>query len=87
MGLTSNSDELDDELVEKVLEFAKEGVTKKDIMERFSLSRPRVRRLTAELVNKDLLREHVSINLFLTTARGNIYLTKMRSKRKPSKLL
>ena len=45
----------DDRLVEAVLKLAKEGVTKKTIMDRLGMSRPRVRRFTAELVNKDLL--------------------------------
>jgi hypothetical protein len=88
MALPSNSDEHDDKLVEKVLEFAKEGVTKKDIMEKFSLSlpRPRLRRLAADLVNKVFLGQHVSSNLLMTTARGNIHLRKISSKRQPSKL-
>jgi predicted transcriptional regulator len=73
-------------LVEKVLEFAKDGVTKKDIMEKFNLSRPIVRRLTAELVGKDLLRQHVSLNLLVTTARGNVYLKRVRSRKQNSKL-
>jgi hypothetical protein len=80
--LTSNSDGLAD----KILEFAKQGVTKKDIMEKFSLSGPRVRRLTADLVNKGFLSQYVSSNLLMTTARGNIYLRKISSKRQPSKL-
>ncbi|HEY7108252.1 MAG TPA: CBS domain-containing protein [Nitrososphaeraceae archaeon] len=68
---------------EQILELAKEGVTKKDIMLKLSLSRPRVRRLTAELVNKDLLRYHATLNSFMTTARGHSYL-KRESKSKPS---
>lgn len=77
---------LDNGLVEKVLEFAKDGVTKKDIMEKFNLSRPIVRRLTAELVGKDLLRQHVTVNLLVTTARGNVYLKRVRSRKQNSKL-
>jgi predicted HTH transcriptional regulator len=79
---TSNSDKLAD----KILEFAKEGVTKKDIMDKFALSRPRVRRLTADLVNKGFLSQHVSSNLLMTTARGNIHLRKISSKRQSSNL-
>jgi len=76
----------DDTLVDEVLKLAKEGVTKKTIMDKFGMSRPRVRRFTAELVNKDLLRYHMASKSFMTTAKGNIYLSKMNSKKSSSKL-
>ena len=76
----------DDRLVEAVLKLAKEGVTKKTIMDRLGMSRPRVRRFTAELVNKDLLSYHTTLKSFMTTARGNIYLSKVNSKRSSSNL-
>ena len=69
-----------------MLKLAKEGVTKKTIMDKFGMSRPRVRRFTAELVNKDLLRYHMASKSFMTTAKGNIYLSKMNSKKSSSKL-
>ena len=55
-------------------------------MEKFNLSRPIVRRLTAELVGKDLLRQHVTVNLLVTTARGNVHLKRVRSRKQNSKL-
>jgi CBS domain-containing protein/predicted transcriptional regulator len=69
---------------EQILELAKEGVTKKGIVLKLGLSRPSVRRLTAELVNKDLLRYHATLNSFMTTARGHLYLKKLESIPKPS---
>ena len=84
--ITTLPSKLDNGLVEKVLEFAKDGVTKKDIMEKFNLSRPIVRRLTAELVGKDLLRQQVSLNLLVTTARRNEYLKGVPSRKQKSKL-
>ena len=84
--ITTFPPKLDNGLVEKVLEFAKGGVTKKDIMEKFNVSRPMVRRLTAELVGKDLLRQQVPLNLLVTTARGNVYLKRVRSRKQNSKL-
>jgi CBS domain-containing protein/predicted transcriptional regulator len=68
-----------DNLVQQILELAREGATKKDIMLKLGLSRPRVRRITAELTNKDLLRYHVTLNSFMTTARGHLYLRKLKS--------
>jgi CBS domain-containing protein len=74
-------------LVENVLEFAKEGATKKNIMDKFNLSRPRVRMLTAELVNRDLLSYHMPLKSFMTTAKGTIYLRrKISSKKQSSKI-
>jgi predicted transcriptional regulator len=70
----------------EILRLAAKGATKKTIMDNFSLSRPQLRRLTADLVNKDLLRYHQSLRLFMTTARGHIYLKK-KSDEIPSVLL
>lgn len=55
---------------------AKEGIRKKDIIDRFSLSGPQVRRITAELVSKDLLRYHDFMRSYMTTAKGILYLKK-----------
>jgi predicted transcriptional regulator len=55
---------------------AKEGIRKKDIIDRFSLSEPQVRRITAELVSKDLLRYHDAMRSYMTTAKGILYLKK-----------
>jgi nucleotide-binding universal stress UspA family protein len=55
---------------------AKEGIRKKDIIDRFSLSGPQVRRITAELVSKDLLRYHDVMRSYMTTAKGILYLKK-----------
>jgi hypothetical protein len=41
-------------------------------MDKFILSQPRVRRFTAELVRKDLLRPQVSLNLLVTTRGVNV---------------
>ena len=65
-----------DTLISDILKIATKGVTKKQIMEDFSWSRPQLRRLTAELLSKDLLRYHQSIGLLMTSAKGNLYLKK-----------
>jgi nucleotide-binding universal stress UspA family protein/predicted transcriptional regulator len=75
-----------DRLIEKVLEFAKEGATKKNIVDKFGLSRSMMRRLTAELIDKDLLRYHEPISSFMTSAKGINYLRKLSSKRPHSHL-
>lgn len=69
-----------DTLINDILEIAAKGVTKKQIMNDFSLSRPQLRRLTAELLSKDLLRYHQSLGLLMTSAKGNIYLKKTAPK-------
>lgn len=65
-----------DTLINDILKIATNGVTKKQIMVDFSLSRPQLRRLTAELLSKDLLRYHQSLGLLMTSAKGNLYLKK-----------
>lgn len=64
---------------------AKEGIRKKDIIDRFSLSGPQVRRITAELVSKDLLRYHDAMRSYMTTAKGILYLR--RKSDRPKKIL
>ncbi len=64
---------------------AKEGIRKKDIIDRFSLSGPQVRRITAELVSKDLLRYHDAMRSYMTTAEGILYLK--RKSDRPKKIL
>jgi CBS domain-containing protein len=65
-----------DRLINDILEMGTKGVTKQQIMDYFSLSRPQLRRLTAELVGKDLLRYNQNSGLLMTSARGNVYLKK-----------
>jgi len=75
-----------DTLVNNILEIATKGVTKKQIMDDFSLSKPQLRRLTTELLSKDLLRYHQKLGLFMTSAKGNIYLKKNAPKILPVSL-
>ena len=67
-----------DRLIREILEAATKGVSKKAIVENFSLSKPQLRRLTAELISKDLLRYHRG--LLVTSARGNTFLRKTADK-------
>ena len=60
--------------------FAKEGATKKNIIDKFKLSRSMIRRLTAESIDKDLLRYHEPISSFMTSAKGINYLRKLTRK-------
>jgi hypothetical protein len=61
------------------------GIRKKDIIDRFSLSEPQVRRIAAELVSKDLLRYHHALRSYMTTAKGILYLR--RKSDVPQKIL
>src|ERR1041384_4761316 len=73
---TSDTLQVYDSLINDILKVATSGVTKKQIMEDFSLSKPQLRRLTAELLSKDLLRYHQSLCLLMTSAKGNLYIKK-----------
>lgn len=68
-----------DRIVRQILEISAAGVSKKKVMERFSLSGVKLRRLIAELQSKDLLRYHHTLGLFVTSAKGNIYLKKLHN--------
>jgi nucleotide-binding universal stress UspA family protein/predicted transcriptional regulator len=72
-------------IVREILTLAREGIRKKAIIDRFSLSGPQVRRITAELVGKDLLRYHDTMRSYMTTAKGIVYLK--RKSDEPHKIL
>jgi nucleotide-binding universal stress UspA family protein/predicted transcriptional regulator len=74
-----------DRIVREILTLAKEGIRKKAIIDRLSLSGPQVRRITAELVSKDLLRYHDAMRSYMTTAKGIVYLK--RKSDEPHKIL
>lgn len=72
-------------IVREILTLAREGIRKKAIIDRLSLSGPQVRRITAELVSKDLLRYHDVMRSYMTTAKGIVYLK--RKSDEPHKIL
>ena len=74
-----------DRIVREILTLAKEGIRKKAIIDRLSLSGPQVRRIAAELVSKDLLRYHDVMRSYMTTAKGIVYLK--RKSDEPHKIL
>jgi predicted transcriptional regulator len=57
-----------------ILSLAKEGASKKEIAEALSMSDQQLRRLTAELVDKDMLRLDAKKGIFLTTDKGHVFL-------------
>jgi predicted transcriptional regulator len=57
-----------------ILSLAKEGASKKEIAEALSMSDQQLRRLTAELVDKGMLRLDAKKGIFLTTDKGHVFL-------------
>jgi predicted transcriptional regulator len=57
-----------------ILSLAKEGASKKEIAEALSMSDQQLRRLTAELVDKDMRRLDAKKGIFLTTDKGHVFL-------------
>ena len=57
-----------------ILSLAKEGASKKEIAEALSMSDQQLRRLTAELVDKDMLRLDAKKGILLTTDKGHVFL-------------
>jgi hypothetical protein len=61
-----------DRIVREILTLGREGVNKKTIIDKLSLSEPLVRKITAELVNKDLLRYHRHIEIIYDHSKRNL---------------
>ena len=65
-----------DRLVREILVLGKEGISKKTIIDKLSLSEQQIRRITADLVNRGLLRYQDALRSYITTAKGILYLEK-----------
>jgi predicted transcriptional regulator len=61
-------------LYTSILSIAKEGASKKEIAEALSISDQQLRRLTAELVDKGMVRLDAKKGIFLTTDKGHVFL-------------
>jgi|GEM_PF-4561163 len=57
-----------------ILSLGKEGASKKEIAEALSMSDQQLRRLTAELVDKGMLRLDAKKGILLTTDKGHVFL-------------
>ena len=71
----------------KILELAIKPINKKKILKELSLSHQRVRRYTAELVDKGLLHYDEKNGNFIRTERGNTYLMKLTSNKSDNMML
>lgn len=63
-----------------ILSIAKEGASKKEIAEALSMSHQQLRRLTAELVDKGMLRLEAKKGVLLTTDKGHAFLQNKKSR-------
>ena len=78
--MTAETDKNDDEIYASILSFAKEGASKKDIRAALSISHQQLRRLGAELVDRDMLCLDVKKCVFFTTDKGHIFLQSRRAR-------
>jgi predicted transcriptional regulator len=80
--MTAQTDKNDDrdDIYASILSFAKEGASKKDIADALSISYQQLRRLTAELVDRDMLRLDVKKRVFLTTYKGHVFLQSRKAR-------
>lgn len=72
--MTSKSDKNGDDIYASILSIAKEGASKKQIAQALSISNQQLRRLTAELVDRGMLRIDLKNQRFVTTDKGHIFL-------------
>jgi predicted transcriptional regulator len=62
------------EVVLEILEASRNGITNREIMNKFQLSHVQLRRCLAELIDKRLLHYDELQHLYITTDRGIIYI-------------
>jgi predicted transcriptional regulator len=63
-----------DDIYVSILSIAKEGASKKEIAETLSMSYQQLRRFSAELVDRGMLRPDTKKRVFVTTDKGHIFL-------------
>lgn len=80
--MTAQTDKNDDrdDIYASILSFTKEGASKKDIADALSISYQQLRRLTAELVDRDMLRLDVKKRVFVTTYKGHVFLQSRKAR-------
>ena len=78
--MTSKSDKNGDDIYASILSIAKEGASKKDIADALSISYQQLRRLTAELVDRDMLCLDVKKRVFVTTYKGHVFLQSRKAR-------
>ena len=64
----------DDSIYVSILSIAKEGASTKQIAQAVSMSNQQLRRLTAELVDRGMLRVDLKKHEFVTTDKGHVFL-------------
>jgi predicted transcriptional regulator len=69
-GQTKNNDDI----YASILSIAKEGASKEEIAQAFSMSYQQLGRLTAELVDRGMLRIDVKKRIFVTTDKAHVFL-------------
>jgi predicted transcriptional regulator len=69
-----------DDIYASILSTAKEGASKKEIAQALSMSYQQLRRLTAELVDRGMLRIDVKKHVFVTTDKGHVFLQNTKAR-------
>ncbi|HEY7734275.1 MAG TPA: hypothetical protein VIB07_05725 [Nitrososphaera sp.] len=64
----------DNSIYASILSKAKEGASKKEMAEALSISDQQLRRLTAELADRGMLRPDAKKRVFVTTEKGYLFL-------------
>jgi predicted transcriptional regulator len=78
--MTSQTDSNNADIYVSILSIAKEGASKKEIAEALSISYQQLRRITAELVDRGMLRIDAKKYVFVTTDKGHLFLKKRKAR-------
>lgn len=77
--MTAQTDNNDDTYA-SILSIAKEGASKKEIAQALSMSYQQLRRLSAELVDRGMLRIDLKKHVFVTTDKGYVFLQNKKAR-------
>jgi predicted transcriptional regulator len=72
--MTAQTENNNDDIYASILSIAKEGASKKEIAQALSMSYQQLRRLSAVLVDRGMLRIDLKKHVFVTTDKGYVFL-------------
>jgi predicted transcriptional regulator len=78
-SIGDDGDDLHNKIIAEILKICTDGCTEQKIMEQAHLSHDQLRRIMAEIVDKELLHYIEAHRVYITTDEGYIFLKKSRS--------
>jgi predicted transcriptional regulator len=74
--MTIEEDDIHNKIISEILKICTDGCTEQNIIEQIRLSHDQLRRIMAEIVDRELLRYIEAHRIYITTDHGYIFLKK-----------